>query len=131
MKFRMSLAVMVLLLATGGCDSGVPWRNEPYELLWIDIPDDVMLAYDLGKGASTPLVEPRVFAVGANDEYVVVQQHPRGDKTITNFFIIEVRTGAKPDGLPRIVGPMNEKEYTDRAASMSLPTFSKTLESLR
>jgi hypothetical protein len=64
-----------------GCawfDSGVPWRDGQYKLLWIDLPDEVELVYDMGGGGSVPLVEARVFAVGTDDRYVVAKQHPAG-----------------------------------------------------
>ena len=97
MRFR-SFSMAAVLLFVMGCslfDSGMPWESGPYALLWIDLPDEVQLSYDLGRGSWATLVGPRVFAVGANQEYVVAQQHPGGDKTIANFFIIEVQAGAK------------------------------------
>jgi len=133
MRFR-SFSMAAVLLFVMGCslfDSGMPWESGPYALLWIDLPDEVQLSYDLGRGSWATLVGPRVFAVGANQEYVVAQQHPGGDKTITNFFIIEVQAGAKATSQHGIMGPLGQQEFYEKAATLRLPAFTKTLESLR
>src|SRR4051812_20920602 len=42
----------VMVCRLSGCglfDSGVEWRDGPYELLWIDISEQISLTYDLGR----------------------------------------------------------------------------------
>ena len=97
--------------------------------MWIDDPDDVRLSYDAGKGYWSGKVEERVFAVGANERYIVVKQHPKGNKSITNYFIIDM----KEDSLskPVVMGPLTAEEFAKRSAEVSLPEFTKTLESLQ
>jgi hypothetical protein len=126
---RMLWLTCALLLA--GCDSGTPWRSGPYALLWIDLPEEVRLSYYMGNGAWAQLIEPRVFAVGANDRYIVAKQHPGGNKSITNYFIIDIRAGA-PSARSNggVVGPLTGKAFAERATQLSLPPFTKTLASL-
>jgi hypothetical protein len=125
-----------LCVFTSGCfglfDSGVEWRNGPYGLTWIDLPDDVTLSYDQGKGSWGTIVEPRVFAVGSNDHYIVAKQHPRGDKNITNYFIIDIRTDSAPSNhMKALTGPLTEKDFLEKSIELPLPPFSKVLESLK
>jgi len=126
-------ATLCLLLAGCGLfDSGVVWRGGPYILGWIDLPDEVTLSYDLGKGASVGRIEARVFAVGWDGRYLVAKQHPSGDRTITNFFIIDSKedgTYASPKKV--VIGPLSEAEFEKKAAELSLPEFSKVLFSLK
>src|SRR5262245_26233880 len=92
---RLALVVSGALLLSG-CglfDFGVEWRSGPYALTWVDLPDEVSLSYDMGGGSWATLIEPRVFAVGSNEQYVVAKQHPGGNKGVTNYFIVGVRAG--------------------------------------
>ncbi len=122
---------LLLVLGCGLFDSGVEWRSGRYALIWIDLPEEVGLSYDEGHGSWVELVEPRVFAVGSNEQYVVAKQHPLGDKSITNFFIVAVSAGSMATSDHGIAGPLSEQEYQGKAALLPLPPFTKTLDSLR
>jgi len=126
--------VLLISACVAACalfDSGMPWRSGPYALMWIDLPDEVLLGYDEGAGSWTSLVEPRVFAVGADDRYVVVQQHPNGDGAVTSFFIVDRRANVPKRPKAAVTGPLTEREFRDKAASLRLPAFTKVLESLK
>ena len=100
-------------------------------LLWIDEPDEVTLSYDWGSGASEPLVQSQVFAVGADAKFIVVKQHPRGVKTTTNFYVIPRRQyEGRRTSHPPILGPMTSSEFNKMSAEIGLPGFSKTLTAL-
>ncbi len=137
-KMKGSLKVAVFGLITmflascGLFDSGVVWRGGPYALIWIDIPDDVKLSYDLGKGSWIGRIEERVFAVGWDGRYLVAQQHPKGNKKITNYFIIDAKKDS-PTADPRnvVIGPLTEVEYKTKSAELNLPPFKKELASLK
>src|SRR5690349_447198 len=87
----LTLCSLFLSSCFGLFDFGIEWRSGPYALTWVDLPNQVMLSYDMGKGGWATIVEPCVFAVGSNQQYIVVKQHPHGDKTVTNYFIIAVQ----------------------------------------
>ena len=52
----------MVVCSLSGCglfDSGVEWRDGPYELLWIDLPSQLSLNYDIGRdGGSLKRVRP-------------------------------------------------------------------------
>ncbi len=129
-----TLAISYALL-TSGCglfDSGVEWRSGPYALTWVDLPNQVRFSYDMGQGSWATLIEPQVFAVGANKQYVIAKQHPNGKKDITNYFIIEMRVGQPWAAIKgAVVGPLSEQSFREKAATLKLPPFTKTLESLQ
>jgi hypothetical protein len=131
----MLIACSLLLSSCFGLfDHGTEWRSGPYGLAWVDDPGDVTLSYDVGKGGWAILVDSCVFAVGANQQYVVAKQHPGGDKTITNYFIVEIRAGLPVrDRISKnaVIGPLDEKAFLQKAAELTLPPFTKTLESLK
>jgi hypothetical protein len=129
---KTSMAVLSCILLFSGCglfDSGVEWKSGRYGLVWVDLPEEVTLAYDMGNGSWATLVEPRVFAIGSNEHYVVAKQHPQGDKKMTRFFIIDILVDSQKPG--RVIGPLNEKAFQEKVATLALPAFTRTLESLQ
>ena len=125
------VALCALLPAACGLfDSGIPWRKGRFALLWIDLPDEVSLSYDEGDGAWSEIIPARVFAVGSDDRYIVAQQHPGGDKAITNYFILDTR---QHDSSHRagLIGPLTAAQFEGRARELTLPPFTTVLESLR
>jgi hypothetical protein len=140
MKNRLAIRLMLIAcsLLLSGClgwfDFGNVWRSGPYGLIWVDESDKVRLSYDMGDGVWFVLVDSCVFSVGANQQYVVAKQHPGGDKTITNYFIVEIRAGLPVrDRISKdaVIGPLDEKTFRQKAAELTLPPFMKTLESLK
>lgn len=124
----------VMVCCLSGCglfDSGVEWRDGPYELLWIDISEQISLTYDLGRdGGSIGLVDWTVFAVGSNDRYIVAKQHPQGNKAVTNYFIVDKREALPTDPVRAVLGPLTATEFSVQARSIQLPKFTKVLNSL-
>lgn len=120
------------LVGCGMFDSGVEWRGGPYALMWIDLPDTVHIARDEGKGSWAPKIEQQVFAVGWNGRYLVAQQHPKGDKKITNYFILESqRDSPHAAAKDSVIGPLSEAEFTQKSKELGLPQFTKVLTSLK
>jgi hypothetical protein len=129
--FPIAAALIVLLGGCGFFDSGIVWRGGPYALTWIDIPDDVRLEYDRGDGGFSGRIEPRVFAVGWNKRYLVAKQHPSGDRSVTNFFVIDATADSADADHEKVVrGPLTEGEFQRLSSELSLPPFSKVLASL-
>jgi hypothetical protein len=124
----------VVVCALSGCglfDSGVEWRDGPYELLWIDVSYQTSLNFDLGRnGSSIGLVDWTVFAVGSNDRYIVVKQHPQGNKAVTSYFIVDKSEVRPMDPTRAVLGPLTQAEFSVKARSLNLPQFTKVLSSL-
>jgi hypothetical protein len=136
MRRRLQLATVLVgcELFCAGCslfDSGVEWRDGKYALIWIDLPDEVSLSYEVSEGGWVGLVEPRVFAVGADDRYVVAKQHPGGDRLSTHYFIVDRRQDVVRHSERAITGPLTETEFQRKATELRLPPFTKVLESLK
>lgn len=131
MKTHIQIAIVALMLSvsTLSCslfDSGTEWKDGPYALLWIDIPADVTLSYSNNQRAWSPLVEKQVFAVGSDSRYIVAKQHPDGDRSKTNFYVVDRSRGE----FHSVRGPMSEVEFTKITVQLGLPPFTKTLRSL-
>ena len=128
-------AILVIAALISACqyfDSGIEWRAGRFALLWIDLPERVLLSYDQGDGGWDNLVNATVFAVGWDGRYLVAKQHPNGDKQITNYFIVDSQHYAiKAKRESFVTGPLSETDFQKIAASMKLPPFTKVLDSLK
>lgn len=134
MRIFKLLIALTLTASISSCslfDSGIEWRAGPYALLWIDTSDNISLCRDLGSGSWTGRVDAMVFAVGWNGRYAVAKQHPAGDRSKTNYFIVDSLLDSDLGGQPgAVLGPLSKDEYHKKAAELKLPAFSKILESL-
>jgi hypothetical protein len=129
------------LLLFVGCDRLWPdvyWRSERYVLVAIDAKGQMNLSFDERNGTTEGLVGATVFSIGANEMYIVVQQHPETDgfghfdRSITNYFVVE-RT-LSPSWTERkkgVRGPLTKKQFQELASTLSLPGFTKTFNDLR
>jgi hypothetical protein len=71
----------------------------------------MMLAVDLHNGGSIGIVGPTVFALGADDHYIVVKQHPAKDgfghfdQAVTDYFIVTRLPGTAEEKEKGVRGP--------------------------
>jgi hypothetical protein len=131
--FSLSIAAFLLACLTSCSlfDSGVEWRGGPYALLWIDISEDMSLCRELGEGSWICRVDAMVFAVGWDGRYAVAKQHPAGDRSKTNYFIVDaLRDTDLANQSDVVLGPLNKEEYEQQAVELKLPEFTKVLHSL-
>ncbi len=84
------------------------------------------------------LIGATIFAVGADAKHIVLKQHPvtdghatSFDRSITNYFIVEKRSGSFKDREAGVRGPLTKDEFEKLASSLSLPEFSKTFDDLK
>jgi hypothetical protein len=113
------------------------WHNGPYYLIAIDSEEQMSLEYDMGGFSNLDnLVGQTVFAVGANEGFVVAKQHPRDvfshfafNRGRTNYFIVD-RATERPGRKPRVVGPLTRAQFDSVSQSADLPEFSKTFRKL-
>ena len=100
-------------------------KSGPFQLFFVDrSPGPGHFVYDLGNGGSIGLVDYTVYAVGSDAHHIVVKQHPRGEKSITNFYIVDLNTSALPLHPERAVtgtadtGAIRREGKTDRPSAV-------------
>lgn len=124
-------AVLVLHLA--GCgfvhDEKI---TGPYRLIAIDTSEQMSVCYALEKGDCIGRIPETTFSVGWNDRFIVAKQHPSNNKSVTNFFILEMARDDKlADPSASVTGPLSATAFEDKVASLELPPFTKTIEALK
>ena len=123
-----------------GCDALSPdtyWSSGDYELVGIDAKGQMILAVNLHDGGSIGIVVgPTVFALGADDHYIVVKQHPAKDsfgnfdQSVTHYFIVTRISGTPEEKEKGVRGPLAKNEIDRLAVSNFRPRFTKTFRDL-
>ena len=105
--------------------------NAGYYLLAIDVKEDMSLGFQ-DKGSGFGIIEPTIFAVGQNDKFIIVKQHPqvspnRINKKITNYFIIPLieKFSKFPD--KNIYGPLNLEEFKQKKEILNIKNLNFTI----
>lgn len=130
-SFRYALLALFPLIP--GCyllDSGTEWRGGPYRLGWIDDPKAVTLSFAGENDQLLERIDRVVYAVGWNGRYLVAKQHPDGNRSVTNYFIIDSANDSAADPARAVTGPLDEAAFRNMTEKLRLPAFSKTLNSL-
>jgi hypothetical protein len=112
------------------------WCEEKYCLVAVDGIGEMNLSFE-DDDYFSGLVGPTVYAIGANERYLVLKQHPAKapsgafDRSITNFYIVE-RTASSnlEDRQKGVRGPFTQEAFEKLAASLSLPKFTKSFPEL-
>ena len=132
------IAIALCALALAACSEwslDTYWKSAEYRLIAIDVRAQMCLIFE---DDGVTLVGPTIFAVGSDTKHVVVKQHPaidqwagKIDRSITNYFVVERRTGTFADRKAGVRGPLKKEEFDHLAASLSLPPFTKTFDDLQ
>ena len=119
------LAVVIALLASS-CDSGTEWESGDYEVYWIDMSSDLTLGRKLPDGNWIGRVGPQVFAVGADDRWIVAARYPDGDMANPEYFYFaKASDGPYKNGDEVVLGPFTAKQFEELKKEHGLPEWSK------
>ena len=122
MKLILTLISSICLAA---CDSGVLWERKPYQVLWIDLRDNLTLNHEIGNGASIGRVNEKVVAVGISDAYVVAKRQHLGSESISYYYIEREKDNMYLNAHEITQGPFTEEVFLELKSQLSLPDFSK------
>ena len=112
------LLLFVTISFLTGClfDSSSNCIIGKYEVLWIDLPQNQILAKKdkLHSSNYSTLIAAYIFAVGHNENYIIAKQHPtngfHGDYKIhadtTNYYIIDIYKERD-----KVFGPLTLKQF--------------------
>lgn len=141
--------VMMALCSCFGLDGDATQRLDgPYLILNATPGSDTRLAYDLGDGASIGRVSPRVVALGADENHVIIKWRPDtldesgnlrvpppapNDPALVRYFILERRLdGPHADRSACVRGPYREDEFANARTTLGVSPslrFSQSFES--
>jgi hypothetical protein len=103
----------------------------PYRLIAVDIDEQMSISYDLGNGSAAGRINETVFAYGYNERYIVAKQYPNGDKSITNYYYLDMtKDSMYADLSASVTGPLSQTEFEAASVRLSLPNFTRTIKHL-
>jgi hypothetical protein len=98
-----------------------------YYLIKMDYADENLeVSYKLEDENYVGVVGPIVFAVGFNDEFIIVKQHPTnfGDtinRSITDYYIIPLKFKVHDWPDENKIGPMTYKQFLMKREDLNIP----------
>ena len=112
-----------------------------YYLTATDVEDDLSLSYHKPEDGSEygGIISATVFAIGYNEKYIIVKQHPKvlskpTNKKITNYFILPIKNDFNYRTMNGLVGPITYDQFVLKRHELDIPdslTFSKEYENLK
>lgn len=112
------------LLTAAAC---FPWSggehalDGPYALYATDVPEQMALVYSVGSSVYLTRVPATVFAAGWDARHIIVKRHPGGDRTRTEYFILDRRRdGPEAEPAQSVVGPLTASEFTSRRVELGV-----------
>ena len=103
----------------------------PYRLIAVDTDSQMSVSYDVGNGSTVGRIPETVFSIGYDQRYIVAKQHPDDNRTIINFFYLDMtKDSGYANSKDSVVGPLTEREYSVASAQLGLPSFSRTITHL-
>ena len=136
------LYLSILMLFFGCQDLAIKEKIiENYYLVAADDSEGTILSYhDSSDGNNySGIIEATVFAVGYNDNYMIVKQHPcvlphSPDKKITNYYILPLKNGMDWKTKNGLVGPLTLEQFNEKRKELNISdelTFTKEIEDLK
>ncbi|MEO9805856.1 MAG: hypothetical protein ABJF04_21540 [Reichenbachiella sp.] len=140
MKLRTIVSSLVITLALFGCIGNAHYESvtKGYSLSAIDVMSDMTLNYKNDEGYSFSVVTSTVFAIGYDEDFIIVKQHPREfpnppDNLITNYFIIPFKNKVSELPESNVIGPFAKNEFEGKREELGISDdlkFTKVIEEL-
>lgn len=98
--------------------------NGGYYLSAIHAKEDMVLGYQDGE-YGIGVLDATVFAVGQNDSFIVVKQHPRNfpdkpDKAIVNYYIVPLKSKIAKSADKSFYGPLSISEFENKEKDLGI-----------
>ena len=138
-----AILCFTILLAFASCGGFVLEEKiiDNYYLIAADVGEDCSLSYhELTDGSNYGIIiKATVFAVGYNDKYMIVKQHPSvfpnpPDKKITNYYILPLKKGMDWKNNNGLIGSLTLEQFNEKRKELNIPdevTFTKEIEDLK
>lgn len=129
---QVTIAFATILLFAG-CGFVYDVRIDgPYRLIAVDVEEEMSVCYSLPGGDAVGRINSTVFAVGKNEEFIVAQRHPNGDRSVVEYYyLIRANDSVYADPTNSVRGPFAKSEFEEATLHLKLPSFSKTLRRLK
>jgi hypothetical protein len=98
-----------------------------YYLTAPDTEDQLSLSYHepVDEDNYNVIIDAKVFAIGYNEKYMIVKQHPRTfpnppDTAKTNYYILPLRKGMNWRAKNGLMGPLSLQQFNDKKKVLNI-----------
>lgn len=103
-----------------------------YRLIAVDVLEQMSVNYSLDASSAAGRINETIFAVGWDQRYIVAKQHPNNNRTVTNYYYLEMAKDSPPaDAGASVTGPLTEAEFNLRKTELKLPEFTRAFKELQ
>lgn len=120
------LHFMMIVTLCFGCGREAYYKdlNGGYYISATGVDEDMSLGYQDGE-YGIGVIDATVFAVGQNNSFIVVKQHPRSfpdkpDKGVINYYIIPLKTKLTKSADKSFYGPLNLSEFEKKEQDLNI-----------
>jgi len=133
MRHYLTTLLLLVCFFVSGCGSVHDEQiTGPYRLIAVDIDAQMSLSYDLGNGSAIGRINETVFAYGFDKQYIVAMQHPKGNRSITHFYYLDMAKDSKyADPEVSVIGPLSKKDFDAASKRLGLPKISQFIDRLK
>ena len=131
---KSKIICLSLLCLLSGC-MGFDTKEKVVGNYYLVAPDEesqLSLCYcdPADKNGCSGVIEETVLAVGYNERYIIVKQHPRAfpnppNKMVTNFFIVPITGGFNDITMNNLIGPLTLEQFNDKRKELNIPASVK------
>ena len=133
-------SLIICVLSCGGSLDVEEHLFDKYYLIATDTKEDLNLSYH--ESTDNPnygtIIKATVFAIGYNDKYILIKQHPRNfpdppNRKITNYYIIPVKKKFNWKSMNGLLGPMTLNQFIEKKKELHISdslTFNKVMNDL-
>ncbi len=102
----------------------------PYRLVAVDDSSQISVCYTLNEeGDCIDRIPKTVFSIGWNDRFIVAKQYSSDNKSVTNYFILDMmRDNLFADPEMSVMGPLSVTEFKEKTLLLGLPAFTKDIK---
>jgi hypothetical protein len=129
-RLRQLVALGSFACILGGCglfDSGEMWRSGRFSVYWIDTHRNTALGYDMGGASRMGVVEPCVFAAGANSRFIATARLPEDGSSAVVYVVDRAKYDPSREQTGSIIGPLSEQQYAAQESSRGFPPLAEVM----
>jgi hypothetical protein len=94
--------------------------NGGYYISALDLSEEMHIGYNDSQYGGIGVIEATVYAVGQNEDYIIVKQHPKSDQKTTHYFIIPLKTKISQSVEKNFFGPLTFNEFNTKKRELNI-----------
>jgi hypothetical protein len=126
---KIVILCIFIICVFSNCEFAEDYKiTEKYHLIAVDIGEDMSLCFS---SRHEIIIDQTVFAVGFNENYIIVKQHPYNNRTITNYYIVPIYKEETLFPEKGILGPLTLEQFNEKKKELKLlkVKFTKVIKS--